>query len=792
MHGTSGVKPVKLSVIRNLLPMLLSLGFCLLLAGPSLPQNPGPTSSRVFVADVIIEGLRNPSLEQRAMTLLHTKKGREYSEADARDDIARLAASNMCRPLNVRTEPTTDGRVKVIFTVREFRSLVREVVFKHNKHVDQKELESMTRIRNGMPLDPTLNALAQHEIADHLRKQGYYFANVTLEEGFHESHERVVFNITEGPKVRVRGVRFVGNEFVSDERIRTQIDTSRAFLSTWGGSFNPAIIENDVFKIEEYYRNNGFHKVHVARELQFSDDFLFVDIVYHIQEGIRFRVQDWSLTGSSAFPREQLQSIVTLKAGVPYNETVVAADVRNIQDYIGWRGFQAEVKKIVTDIPGSPDGVHVSYQIEEKKLAYVGEVIIVGNTVTQDRVIRRMLQGIQPGQILRYPELRIAERDLARLAIFEMNPELGVRPTVQALESPGPFKDILVKVQETRTGSLMLGAGINSDNGVVGSIVLNERNFDLFRLPTSWEDFWDGRAFRGAGQELRIEAVPGNQIQRYSISVREPYLFDQPYSLLTSAYYRDRIFDEYTENRWGGRINLGHQFTKEWSGSVGVRLENVGVFDIAAGAPVDYTSQYGTHQIYAPGITVAWDTRDSFMRPTEGGKLEFSYEQVFGSNTYPILNLEGTRFFTLWERPDHSGKHVLAIRSQVSWAGAQDPVYERFFGGGYMSIRGFEFRGVGPNVNGFMVGGQFQFMNSIEYQIPIRANDNLYFVTFLDSGTVESTIGIHDYRVSAGFGLRITVPMLGPVPIALDFGFPIVKASTDRTQLFSFWIGMYR
>ncbi|MBI1830195.1 MAG: BamA/TamA family outer membrane protein, partial [Planctomycetes bacterium] len=199
--------------------------------------------------------------------------------------------------------------------------------------------------------------------------------------------------------------------------------------------------------------------------------------------------------------------------------------------------------------------------------------IIVGNTVTQDRVIRRMLQGIQPGQVLRYPELRIAERDLARLNIFEMNPDKGVRPTIQVLDSPGPFKDILVKVEETRTGSLMLGAGINSDNGFVGSIVLNERNFDILRFPTSFSDVLEGRAFRGAGQELRIEAVPGTVIQRYSVSVREPFLFDQPYSLLVSGYYRDRIFDEYTEGRVGGRVNLGHQFTKEWGASIGFRIE---------------------------------------------------------------------------------------------------------------------------------------------------------------------------------------------------------------------------
>jgi outer membrane protein insertion porin family len=788
MNGTYRKNKAKVSVLRTMV-VLLGLAALYLTAPSSFAQ---PTPNRVMVANVYFDGVRNIPID-KAMLYVHTKPGQEYSDATVQKDIERLAASHLCKPLTVRTEATTDGRVNVIFVVREFRSVVKEVVFKHAKHADVKELQTMTRIRRGMPLDTTLNQLACYDIQEFLKRKGYYFANVSLEEGFHESHERVVFNITEGPKVRVRYISFVGmKELASEARLRTQIDSSRAFLQTWGGDFNDELIKNDVFKLEEYYRNNGYQKVSVARELQFSDDFKFVDVIFHIQESVRFRVQDWDVVGSKNFPIEQLKSIVTIKKGENYNGADVNKNISYLTDYEGWRGHQADVKMIPTEVPDSAGLVRMVFVVEDKAEAKVGEVLIVGNSITQDRVIRRMLQNLQPGQTLRYPEMRIAERDLARLNIFETNPELGVRPTVTALESPGPFKDILVKVQETRTGSLMLGAGINSDNGVVGSIVLNERNFDITRFPTSFADFLDGKAFRGAGQELRIEAVPGTQIQRYTISVREPFLFDQPYSLLTSAYYRDRVFDEYTEGRVGTRVNLGHQFTKEWGASIGFRAEDVEVSNIALGAPIDYTSAYGHNTILAPSLTVAYDTRDSYMRPTEGGKLEFSYEQVFGTATYPIFNIEGSRYFTLWQRPDGSGKHVLAFRSQVSWAGSQDPVYERFFGGGYMSIRGFEFRGVGPNVNGFMVGGQFQLMNSVEYQIPIRANDNLYFVTFLDSGTVESTASIHDYRVSAGFGLRITVPMLGPVPIALDFGFPIVKAATDRTQLFSFWIGMYR
>jgi outer membrane protein insertion porin family len=278
--------------------------------------------------------------------------------------------------------------------------------------------------------------------------------------------------------------------------------------------------------------------------------------------------------------------------------------------------------------------------------------------------------------------------------------------------------------------------------------------------------------------------------------------------LLTSGYYRDRIFNEYTEGRLGGSVNVAHMFTKEWSAGVGIRAERITVSNVGGsaflgltglnspnlngiGPPEDYLSVRGVNQLYAPRLTVLYDVRDSMVRPTEGGKIETSFEMAFGSFTFPILNIEASRYFTTWQRPDGSGKHVIALRTLVGFEGENTPVYERYFGGGYTNLRGFQFRGVGPNVNGFMVGGTFQFLNRIEYQVPIRANDALYAVAFLDSGTVESKIGITNYRVSAGFGFRISLPMLGPVPLALDFGFPINRAPGDITQLFSFGMGIY-
>lgn len=770
----------------------LALG-ALFVLGAWLARPAGAQSaSREIIGDVVVEGNRRIAT-QRVLRVVDSQPGKEFSRAVLLEDVARLGGTRLFKNIGVRDEPLPDGRVRIVFSVTEYPNLVKEIVYRHAKHISEKDLEGLTGLRKGVPLDPVSNKSACFKIQDYLKEKGYYFANVVLEEGDKATDERIVFNITEGRIVRVRSTNFAGQEeLASAARLRTQIETSRSLLGVLGGVFNPRQIDGDVMKLEEYYKANGYLNVRVARELKFTPDFSAVDITFHIQEGTRYKVDGVSINGNKAFDSAQLKNVTRLKPGDYYNEGIVAADMRNISDYVGWRGHQALVDKKWYPVPDQPGLVRVQYEVMEKPPAKVGQIFIVGNDVTQDRVIRRVI-GLYPGQTLRYPELRAAERDLARLNIFEMNPELGIRPTISVLEdTDSEYKDLLVTVKETHTGSLLFGAGINSDAGLVGSVVLHERNFDIFRFPTSWADVTEGRAWRGAGQEFRIEAAPGTELQRYTVSFREPFLFDRPYSLSLSGYYYDRYFEEYVEGRLGTRVTVGHQFTKEWGGNVGMRLENVHVGRVSFGAPDDFTSVRGDNFVFAPRVGVTYDTRDSYLRPTEGGIFEASYEQVLGDFTFPIFNVEGSRYFTTYQRNDGSGKHVLAARAQASWAGDDAPVFERFFAGGYRSLRGFEYRGVGPNEKGFMLGGDFMLLGSLEYQVPIRANDQLYLVGFIDTGTVEKDFEINNYRVTAGVGLRIIVPMMGPVPIALDFGFPIVRGPGDREQIFSFWVGLFR
>jgi outer membrane protein assembly complex protein YaeT len=749
--------------------------------------------AKVLVSDVIPIGANNQPLHvstDRIMNHIKTKPGEEFNQATLDDDIRRLYETKLF--LNVSAEPRFDssGRVVVYFRLTELPSSVQEINFEGAHHINKEELETLSGLHKGMPLNPIQNEAARQTILRRYQEDGYMFAAVQLTRGDKPGDTTVEFKITEGYAVRVASIDFTGVEFVPAGRLRTQINSSRAFLHVIGGKYNPGMVDADVAKIIEYYRGYGFHEVQVSREVQLSEDQRSVNIIFHVKEGRRYRVGLVQLEGAKTVGTERLMSYTNLQTGKWYDENIVKVDVKNVEDAIGVDGVKAAVhKELVYKDNGEVD---VHYQVQEMQPAYVGQVIIHGNTVTKDRVILRQMR-IFPGQVLSYPDINLSQEALGRLNIFEVNQENGTRPTIEVLDpdGPNPFKDVLVNVEETRTGSLMFGVGVNSDAGLTGSIVLNERNFDITRWPTSFDDFTTGRAFRGGGQEFRAEAVPGTTLQRYTVSWREPYFLDSAWSVGVSGYYYTRDYNEYNERREGMRFTVGRRLDQHWQISEALRIEGVNVSNVVPWAPPDYLDVVGGHFQAGFRTDLTYDSRNSFLRPTAGSKFNIGFEEVTGDYTFPLFSAEANHFWTVYQRADGSGRHVIAAHSEVSIAGSNTPVYERYFAGGYNSLRGFEFRGVGPDVNGFMVGGDFMFLNSVEYQVPILANDQLYGVVFLDSGTVESRVSLDNYRVSTGFGIRIVVPMLGPVPIALDFGFPLVKASTDKTQVFSFWLGFF-
>jgi outer membrane protein insertion porin family len=368
-------------------------------------------------------------------------------------------------------------------------------------------------------------------------------------------------------------------------------------------------------------------------------------------------------------------------------------------------------------------------------------------------------------------------------------------PFGNALRGPAApgFIDIDIDVTEARTGRLMFGVGVNSDAGVVGSIVLEENNFDITRPPRSFADIVNGQAWRGGGQSFRIEAVPGSEVSRYLVSWQDPFFLNTDYSLGVSGFYYTRFFQNWTEERLGGRLSVGRLLGNFWSVSTAVRLENVQVRDLDTPTPPDLEAVRGDNFLSTVRVALAHDTRDSSFLPTTGHLLELSYEQGIADFTYPRVELTGNQFFTLWERPDGRGKHLLQLRGQLGWTGDDTPIFERFYAGGFQSFRGFEFRGVTPrSATGITLGGQWMALGTAEYLVPITADDNVRGVLFTDVGTVEPDVSLDNVRVSVGAGLRLIIPAMGPAPIALDFAYPLVKEDFDRKQIFSFYVGFTR
>ncbi len=380
----------------------------------------------------------------------------------------------------------------------------------------------------------------------------------------------------------------------------------------------------------------------------------------------------------------------------------------------------------------------------------------------------------------------------ARIYDPPLGPDAIITPNPYS--DPGRTADLTITAQEAQTGRFQFGVGVNSDAGVTGSIVIDERNFDWRRYPQSFDDIWNGRAWRGAGQGFRIEAMPGSQVQRYMVSFSEPYLMNTRVSMNLSAYLFDRIYRDWDEQRVGGRVGLGYRLTPDLSTSVALRMENVDISDprIRGVAPLE--AALGDHGLYTGTWNITHDTRDFAFAPTEGHLFEISLEQAFGDFDYSRAEVDFRQYFLLAERPDGSGRHTLGLSARAGFSGSDTPIFENFYAGGFSTLRGFDFRRVGPKIDDVFVGGPFRVLGSVEYLFPITADDMVKGVLFTDVGAVEESTKIiwDDFAVSPGFGLRISVPALGQAPIALDFAFPINRGDNDETEMFSFFIGAAR
>lgn len=779
--------------------LILAIAASLVAGGPAGAQV--EPVDEADLADRLISAVRIVGLErideQLVRNNIRTSPGDPLDYTIISEDIARLTRlGQFGPPLDAVVDLQRDGTVHVIFRVTE-QPLIAEVQVVGNTLVTDQDLRAAIGIPRGAPRDEFQIENARRAIQDVYRSRGHYLAAVFVDESELEETGILLFRIVEGPRVRIRAIEFVGNEAFTDRQLLPEIETRAAMVLLRRGELDEEQLRDDVAALDRFYRDRGYLDVRVDRQIEISPDEREAKVVFLISEGRQYRLRSVRTERRDGRPLDtyspqQIAELLAIKPGDVYSGDRLRRSVEIVRDAYGRLGRIGA--GVVETLPFRIDEtaqVDLILVISEGAPATVGLVEIQGNFLTRDNVIRRHIR-LQPGRPLDATEIDRTTRRIRETRHFN-----DVRITIQDPHPDNPEeRDVLVEVRERNTGSMTFGAAFGTDQGFFGEISLTQTNFDLLDTPESFGELISGRAFRGAGQTFNTTFRPGNEIFEYSMSIHEPHLLESDYSLTVGGSFFRRIYRLYDEQRISGTFALGRRLGDVWNISLRGRGEQVRLTSIDEDAPVDIFDAAGPDIVTSLGLRLTRSTFTTLTRPGNGSRLTLSYDRVGamgGDYHFHRVGADHTLILTVDE--DFLGrKSTLRFNSEVGYIfGGDAPIYERFFRGG-RTFRGFRFREVSPkgvDSNGDPtnepVGGEWMVFFGAQYEFPIFG-DAITGVGFIDTGTVTDSPGFDDYRVSAGAGVRLYIPQFGPVPIAIDFGFPIVKQRSDREQLISFTV----
>jgi outer membrane protein insertion porin family len=443
------------------------------------------------------------------------------------------------------------------------------------------------------------------------------------------------------------------------------------------------------------------------------------------------------------------------------------------------------------DLRDKKGAVDVRFVVSEGRLTRIRDILVRGNSVTKDKVIRRELL-VYPGEQYDGVRVRKSESRLKNLGFFS---------SVSSYDEPASATnqaDLVFEVEEQRTGQLMAGVGFSSIDNLIGFAEVSQGNFDIA-----------GRPFMGAGQKIKLRTELGSRREEYSLSFVEPWFLDRKLSLGVDLYSNRRNDRDYDVLRQGGALGLGVPLGGPNRLDVKYRLEQVQIRDVADTNEYVVVNDGERHPFtyedpkrVASSLSTTWsrDTRDNYFVPTRGYRTYVQGTLMGGPLGFDtdLYDLEagGNLYVPLW------WKHVLGFRARAEVVDAygdteEVPISERLFAGGARTVRGFRYRWVGPKAERAdgvptyrPAGGQSLALAGAEYTAPIPGIPHFRFATFYDVGNVwydpyEFDFG--DLASGAGLGLRLDIPGF---PIRFDYAWPIKKDDPrSKTENWSFWIG---
>jgi outer membrane protein insertion porin family len=672
----------------------------------------------------------------------------------------------------------------VLVVVVEERPTVAAVEFVGTKEFDKEVLVKSLRdigLADGRPFDKAQLDRAEQELKRQYINRSLYAAQVvTTVTPIERNRVNLTFTVTEGEPAKISEIRIVGSKAFDESTLRKLFDLDTGGWLSWytkSNRYARTKLNADLETLRSYYLTRGYLEFKVdSTQVAILPNKTDIGITINISEGERFVVSSVKLAGNYLGKDDEFKSLVAIRPGQAFNADDVAKTTKAFTDYFGNFGYAFARVESVPEIDRVNSRVALVLQANPSRRAYVRKINVAGNTRTRDVVVRREFRQLESSWY-DGEKIRLSRDRVDRLGYFG-------EVAIETQEVPGtPDQvDLTVNVTEKPTGSLSLGAGFSSGDGLGLSFGLKQEN-----------------AF-GSGNSLGVQINTSKVNRVIVLNTTDPYFTEDGVSRTYDLYYRtNRPYQDpnyYQLVTSGGSVRFGVPFSETDTVFFGAGVERTTVVPgtLLPTTYLSFANEYGYTTTSLP-LTVGWarDSRDSAMAPTSGRFQRANAEWSFaGDLRYARATYQFQQFLPLTKQ--FTAALNTELGAGLAAGGKSFPVFKNFYGGGLGSVRGFEQGSLGPrDASGTVLGGSSKFNVNAEILTPFPGAGNdrtLRLYGFVDAGMVGGNTGLNsnssDIRASTGVGIS----WISPVgPLRLAFARPLRKFDGDRIQNMQFQIG---
>lgn len=739
-------------------------------------------SQNVVINSITVDGNKSADASSiRANSGLSS--GMKITGEDIQQAINNLWELRIFEDIQVYvTNQTIDG-VDILIMVKEYPRL-NNIVIKGIDEFSEDEIKDILAIYKGAVVNPYKISIMKENILKKYHEEGFLLAEVKIDTSF-AREQRVDLNIdiTEGAEVQIEKITFHFNEMFDDDDLKDAMEDTQEDRWWRSADFDPKKYEEDKNKVVQFYKENGFRDAEVIKDsLSYSEDKedLYIDVWVH--EGNKYHFGDIQFSGNEIFSDEELRITLDIRKGDLYDQKKYDEGIRDRMQKLYYNEGYLFASIVPQELPVKNDTLNITFNINEGNVVRIKEIIIGGNTKTNEKVIRREFR-IHPGDKFNSAKLERSIRDLMILNYFS-----NVVPDVRLIPDDSKHVNLKVDVEEKSTDMANMSAGYSQRDGFIGSIGLTFNNFSLAH-PFSGGD----------GQRLVIDWQFGFIYRSFSISFTEPWLFDTP-TLGGFSIFNTRTgtgssgFYPWVRRDLGGSVRLGRRFRwpdNYFRGDMIFRAAKTSISDVRDSELQDYARN--TSQLSLTSI-ISRDSRNNPEFPTNGTTHSLSMELSggpFGGDQHFLKSI----FSAEWFIPlplglvFYSGNKYGVINELKS---SSELLFGEYFymGGSGLGfaegLRGYDDGQVGPltSISRRPLGGLALVKSSVELRFPIAPNPTIYGLLFAEGGNVWRTsaeIDPYDLKRSVGAGVRLFMPLVGIIGIDFGYGFDYEKSDFSRS-----------